>query len=858
MTLQEILSKIQNTRNHNGYFTGKCPAHSDEKNSLKISEQATGKITLTCFAGCDIEAICAGIGFEVKELYPPEPDRKSKIENQKSEMSRRAVCDYLYCDETDSIVFKKTRYEIEKLDGTIEKSFLIFRYENGKWQMGIGDARRVLYNLADIMAADRVFLCEGEKDADNLANVGFVTTTNFEGAATWRNEYNQFFENKDVVLVIDNDIAGLQRVEKLKANLINVKSLKIFNPFANEPPSQKHGKDISDWIDARDSKTCAEIQAEIETILEALPFEILQDAPLKANETFRNDYRLKDTGLYHITYEKDSDLNSVKERETWICSPITLVCWTRDKDSGNWGRFTKFNDSDGKEHKIVLPVQSLQGDGADAINVLSEQGLLISRKHKGKLLDYLLMADNGERATCVTSIGWHDDAFVFPDVTFSNSNEQLILQNIDLISNKFKCAGTLEQWQENISSLARGNSRLIFAISCAFAACLMPIANEQSGGFHIRGDSSTGKSTALFVAGSVWGGDGSNGFRETWRATSNGFEIVAQSHNHSLLLLDEMKQANCKDVGDIIYTLANGFGKNRMTKSISARQKLQWQLLFLSSGELTLSDFIGQNNERIYGGQEARFVDIEADAGAGFGLFENLHTFANGADFSKHLVKNSCRYYGTAIREFLPKLIENRKNCEQYLQAIQQNFTNKIYKTDANAAGEILRVASRFALIGAAGEIATGFGITKWQPLEALQSVERLFDEWIEWRGGMGNLDVQLGVDQVISWLQSNNHRIASNENSFYVDVNNLAGFRDAKVFGETVYFIFPKIFRHELCKGYDYKKIAKALAKRGQLFLSNNGEIYRKERLQYWKDGKPDNFYVLSLLTSEERQNNP
>lgn len=133
----------------------------------------------------------------------------------------------------------------------------------------------------------------------------------------------------------------------------------------------------------------------------------------------------------------------------------------------------------------------------------------------------------------------------------------------------------------------------------------MPIANEQSGGFHFRGDSSTGKSTALFVAGSVWGGDGTNGFRETWRATSNGFEIVAQSHNHSLLLLDEMKQANAKDVGDIIYTLANGFGKNRMTKTISARQKLQWQLLFLSSGELTLSDFIGQNNERIYGGQFA-------------------------------------------------------------------------------------------------------------------------------------------------------------------------------------------------------------------------------------------------------------
>jgi uncharacterized protein (DUF927 family) len=49
---------------------------------------------------------------------------------------------------------------------------------------------------------------------------------------------------------------------------------------------------------------------------------------------------------------------------------------------------------------------------------------------------------------------------------------------------------------------------LIFAVSAALAGPLLFLCDEQPGGFHFVGSSSTGKTTALQLAGSVLGGGG--------------------------------------------------------------------------------------------------------------------------------------------------------------------------------------------------------------------------------------------------------------------------------------------------------------------------------------------------------------
>src|SRR5262249_44131386 len=156
-----------------------------------------------------------------------------------------------------------------------------------------------------------------------------------------------------------------------------------------------------------------------------------------------------------------------------------------------------------------------------------------------------------------------------------------------------------------------------------FAASLLSLLGEESGGFHFRGLSSQGKTTTLRVAGSIYGG-GRNGNIESWRNTANGLEAIAEQHNDALLCLDELAEIDPEIAAETAYLLANGQGKGRMGKYLNARKRPKWNLLFLSSGELSLQQHVRSAGKITRGGQHVRFVEIPADAGRGMGLFEDI------------------------------------------------------------------------------------------------------------------------------------------------------------------------------------------------------------------------------------------
>src|SRR5262249_26218351 len=159
-------------------------------------------------------------------------------------------------------------------------------------------------------------------------------------------------------------------------------------------------------------------------------------------------------------------------------------------------------------------------------------------------------------------------------------------------------AGTLQNWQKHIGKLCAGNTRLVFAVSCAFAAPLLNLTDSESGGFHYRAESSVGKTTAGWAAGSVCGGGGIRGYIKAWRTTINGLENVAVAHCDSLLVLDEISQAEPRAVAQAAYLLANGQGASRMRRDTSSRPIATWRTLFLSSGEISLATKVQEDSRR--------------------------------------------------------------------------------------------------------------------------------------------------------------------------------------------------------------------------------------------------------------------
>jgi len=515
----------------------------------------------------------------------------------------------------------------------------------------------------------------------------------------------------------------------------------------------------------------------------------------------------------------------------WICAPLDVVALTRDENSGDWGRMLEWIDNDGKKHQWAMPLELMEGDGSEVRRELARQGLNISPNPNARNLlpAYIKGWQVEDRARCVNRLGWYGDVFVRPLESIGKTSERVVFQNAHAIEPAYSESGTADEWRDSVACLAQGNSRIVFALSIGFAGPLVSIAGEDSGGFHFRGASSSGKSTALKVAASVWGKPTS--YVRLWRGTVNGLEGLAALHNDSLLVLDEIGQVDPAAAGDAAYLLANGQGKARATRNGLARAPQRWRLFFLSAGEESLSAIMEKAGKKSSAGQEIRLADIEADAGAGMGIFETLHGLPSAAALASKIKEASDKYYGTIGKKWLTYLVVNRAKLETHIADGIKTFLAEAVPT--GAAGQIERVARRMALVAVAGELATSYGLTGWQKGEATQAALACFATWQECFGSNGNHEERAILAQVRGFLEA--HGASRFEDvSATVDqrIPNRVGFYRTGENGAREFLIPPIAFRTEICKGLDDKTAIRILRKSGLLIPAKDGKPSHVVRL--------------------------
>lgn len=325
------------------------------------------------------------------------------------------------------------------------------------------------------------------------------------------------------------------------------------------------------------------------------------------SENPKSSFIMKPTGLFwHDSETEVPDL--------FLSGPFEILAKTRDTEVAAWGLLLQWKDRDKHEKIWAMPKSLLVGDGVDVRRALLDRGLSIA---SGTNLSISGSQRPDQRARAVPKTGWHTNRFVFPDSSIGTAEGERCFFHRDPFAHNYRVQGTLDGWKENVAQFAVGNSRLAFSISIALAASLIGPSNVESGGFHLRGASSIGKSTASLVAGSVWGGDGRNGFLTSWRATSNVLEGVAVTHNDALLCLDEISKVSRKRrVGKRVHA-GPGSGKSRAARNGRLRKPAEWGLLFLYNGEISLAGKISEDHRirRSSAGQEVRFIDIPADTG---------------------------------------------------------------------------------------------------------------------------------------------------------------------------------------------------------------------------------------------------
>lgn len=488
-----------------------------------------------------------------------------------------------------------------------------------------------------------------------------------------------------------------------------------------------------------------------------------------------------------------------------IGPPLRIIGKTSDDGSDNWGTFLAWKDLAGVEHRWALPDDLLQGQGREYAQILARGGYSIAPGQAVKFAAFIQGVKTDRFVTCVPRIGWHKEAYVMPDIAYGVPADTIVLQSARHVG-MFRTGGTLEGWKE-IPSLCAGNSRLVFALCAAFAGPLLRVSGIEGGGFSFEGGSSSGKTTALQVAASVWGGPE---HVRSWRITDNALEGVAALHNDNVLILDEVGQVSAAVLSDSAYMLANGQAKGRAGREGNMRRVLTWQLLFLSSGELGLADKLAENGMKSRGGQEVRFVGIPVDKS----MITELHGLPDAGAVADRIKTLCADHYGHAGREFLQWLCPRREEVSGDIREHLAALVDRICPPEATE--QVRRVAKRFTLVFAAGKAAQRAGLLP-PDMEILPAVKSCFDDWLAARGGAGASEdaaILAAVRLFIEQHGASRFQDADNPNATCI---NRVGFR-RKDGDDAEFLILPEAFRAEVVKGHSVKRVISLLKEQGWL----------------------------------------
>jgi putative DNA primase/helicase len=513
-----------------------------------------------------------------------------------------------------------------------------------------------------------------------------------------------------------------------------------------------------------------------------------------------------------------------------VCSPLLVNAITRNKDGHDWGKLLVFSDPEGS--KKTYHMASSKNHNV-IISDLVHRGLVLSSHSRSRhlLAQYLRSAPSQNMMLSSSMPGWVKNSFVLPYDSFGP--DEVVFSGDPNIG-----FGTQGNWKSNVGKFCRGNSRLVFAASVAFAAPLMRVVGIEGGGFHFRGLSSKGKTTALQVAASVCGkvatGPGEDSYLLNWKSTANSFEETAQAHNDCVMVIDELGQADPKAVGDICFMLANGQGKARMGQA-----KRSWRVMFITSGEISLAEHMGKAGVETMIGQEVRLLEIATDVSEQ-GLFENIHSSKTPADFSNRIKAATANHYGVAFKRFLSHLTSNTEAVEASCRAYMESFVQAVMPQ--NATGVVPRAALRFALVAAAGEIATELKLTGWRKGESFRAAKKCFASWMEHRKKFD--PIAMAVDRVQKFITENNSRFELVGGDVRLNGSKVGYQKKGK------FLILPDVFRDSVCAGTNAEIVADALERAGFLETSGPNRKKKQERI----DGQLSYFYSVpdSILKAE------
>jgi uncharacterized protein (DUF927 family) len=547
---------------------------------------------------------------------------------------------------------------------------------------------------------------------------------------------------------------------------------------------------------------------------------------------------------------------------------IDPVAWSlqyglqRKTERQIWRHHFTITERNGHQSLFELPREKLAGTGASAVRLLTKAGIhVVGRDGVQKALVQFLHFKPKHEIVRVPRVGWAqvDERWIFvrPGEVITPANmpharHTSYLLDTTATRHGLHFAGTTTEWATEIAAPLEGNSNVALSFATFFAAPLLCFGSEPGGGIHLHGRSTIGKTMISDAGQSIYGWPhetADDAFGVSWGGTEAGFDALALARTDLGLPLDEITLANPRTAEQVIYKVASGTKGPRATSAGHLREAAHASVLVLSTGEKSLSQFIGLSLQE---GARKRLVDVPAEVqpGSAFETIPRDQIHVKGKRFFD-VVKRQHGAVGLAWQRHLVQLGPDRIKADIDRHRKAFLALPEVTTVTERAHPQVRAVVNRFALYATALRMAIEAGLLPWSGAQADAGIVACMGRWVEQRG---NVDTAGEIVRAARQVEAD---LVAGLSDRFIHIHLLRKRWTPVTPADEIKQQTPELFDgyakpdrivirpeawRRYCDGVDPTEIAQHFKRRGALIADDNS-VSRAEQVV----GTIGRFYVLS-----------
>ncbi|MBO3063754.1 DUF927 domain-containing protein [Mammaliicoccus fleurettii] len=328
----------------------------------------------------------------------------------------------------------------------------------------------------------------------------------------------------------------------------------------------------------------------------------------------------------------------------------------------------------------TIPVQATEiADSKNIIN-LANKGLDVDTINRTEMVQFISMfkrLNNIPDESIATRLGHVKGHFIHPLI---NDDIRLVIheEGYKKLANAFKTKGNLEDYAEKVFKPIKNSPMVMTFVYASLGSILLHDFNVDPFVVDMASKTSTGKTTALRVAASIWG---TERLINEWNTTPIDLERKASILNSFPSMYDDTRKAKPYLLSDVVYQFSGGKSKGRgNVQSVDVVKT--WNNILLSTGETSIVEY---GNEKA--GVSARVITLQDKP---FNDDVNIRALYAGIESN----------YGHLGLAFINQYSKQKASYKDSFKAYEGIYIDKAGENEV-----MQRVARYFAVLMVAGEI---------------------------------------------------------------------------------------------------------------------------------------------------------